>query len=137
MVVKVARLTEMPNGFHTYMVDNLSIAKDIGNVYTVIINTDSGKTFTTIKNGFQFTLPSIAIGNVFTFVNMNPDGVGNILIASAGGETITYAGSVAGDPLENLKATAKRGDFVTLSSQSSTTNWQVVNARGVWKIIGS
>ena len=35
--------------------------------YTVVISTDSGKTFLSNTKDVVFTLPGIAVGNVFTF----------------------------------------------------------------------
>ena len=130
-MARVARLTEMPNGMHTYIVDNNSEAKEAA--YTVIITTDSGKTFTTENDGQVFTLPSIAIGNTVTFVNMAPDGVAGVSISPAAIDGITYAGSSTDNKdLINTKATAKRGDYVTLSSLDGVVAWQVTDARGIW-----
>jgi hypothetical protein len=106
----MARLTGFPNGLSSFLVDSNAVNKTAN--YTVVITTDSGKTFTSETDGIVFTLPSIAIGNTIT---------------------ITYAGSSTDDKdLINTKATAKRGDFVTLASLDGVVAWQVVAARGVW-----
>lgn len=125
------RLTVMPNGFASFFVDSNAEEKTAN--YTVIISDDSGKTFVSKLDGVVFTLPSIAIGNVVTFVNMADDGQGELSISPATLDGITYDDdSTDNKDLINTKATAKKGDSVTLSSLDGTTAWQVVSARGVW-----
>ena len=101
--------------------------------YTVVITTDSGKTFTSKTDGTVFTLPGIAIGNVFKFVNTAEDGTNTFTISPNASDGITYAGSSTDDKdLINTKATSKVGDYVVLASLDGTTAWQVVDAQGVW-----
>jgi hypothetical protein len=127
----MARLTGFPNGLSSFLVDSNAVTKTAN--YTVVITTDSGKTFTSETDGIVFTLPSIAIGNTITFVNTAPDGTADLTISPAALDGITYAGSSTDDKdLINTKATAKRGDFVTLASLDGVVAWQVVAARGVW-----
>lgn len=127
-----ARLTSFPNGISSFVVDSNAEIKN--SAYTVIISTDSGKTFTNgATDGVVFTLPVIAIGNVFTFINTSRDGLANFSISPNALDAITYDGSEDDDKdLINTKATAKYGDYVTLASLSATGAWQVVAARGVW-----
>ena len=127
----MSRLTKFPNGLSSFLVDSNAVEKT-GN-YTVIITTDSGKTFTSETDGIVFTLPSIAIGNTVTFVNNAVDGAADLTISPAAADGITYAGSSTDNKdLINTKATANRGDFVTLASLDGTVAWQVVDARGIW-----
>jgi len=127
----MSRLTKFPNGLSSFLVDSNAVAKAAN--YTVVITTDSGKTFTSETDGVVFTLPSIAIGNTVTFVNNAVDGVADLTISPAAADGITYAGSSTDNKdLINTKATAKRGDFVTLASLDGTVAWQVVDARGIW-----
>ena len=101
--------------------------------YTVVATTDSGKTFTSKTDGTVFTLPAIAIGNTFTFVNTAEDGSNTLTISPNASDGITYAGSSTDDKdLINTKATSKVGDFVTLASLDGTVAWQVVACQGVW-----
>lgn len=101
--------------------------------YTVVITTDSGQTFVSKLDGMVFTLPAIAIGNTITFINTADDGAAAINISPAAVDGITYAGSSTDDKdLINTKATAKKGDFVTLASLDGVIAWQVVAVRGVW-----
>ena len=126
-----SRLTNFPNGLGSFFVDSNSTAKE--SAYTVVVTTDSGKTFTTVTDGMVFTLPAIAIGNTVTFVNMSPDASGSLAISPAAADGITYAGSATDDKdLINTKATAKRGDSVTLASLDGVVAWQVVAVRGTW-----
>jgi len=101
--------------------------------YTVVINTDSGKTFVSALDAIVFTLPAIAIGNTFTIKNTAADGDAAINIAPNASDGISYVGSLTDDKdLINTKATAKKGDFVTLASLDGVVSWQVVDVRGIW-----
>ena len=125
------RLTAFPNGVASFLVDNNAEIKTAN--YTVIITTDSGKTLVSTLDAIVYTLPSIAIGNTITFVNMADDGQAALNISPAAIDGITYAGSSTDDKdLINTKATAKKGDFVTLASLDGVVAWQVVAARGIW-----
>ena len=125
------RLTAFPNGLATFLVDNNAEIKTAN--YTVVTTTDSGKTLVSTLDAIVYTLPSIAIGNTITFVNMADDGQAALNISPAAIDGITYAGSSTDDKdLINTKATAKKGDFVTLASLDGVVAWQVVAARGIW-----
>ena len=101
--------------------------------YTVVISTDSGKTFLSGTKDVVFTLPAIAIGNVFTFINTSPDGVNNLTVSPNSSDGILYLGSLTDDKdVVNTQSTSKVGDFVTIASLNSTVFWTVVNAQGVW-----
>lgn len=127
----MSRLTNFPNGVGSFLVDSNAEAKEAE--YTVVITTDSGKTFTSETDGAIFTLPSIAIGNTVTFVNNGADGTNTLTISPAAADGITYAGSSTDNKdLINTKLTSKRGDSVTLASLDGTVAWQVVSARGIW-----
>ena len=102
--------------------------------YTVVINNgDCGKTFLSNTKDVVFTLPSIAIGNVYTFVNTGADGQNNLTISPVSIDGILYAGSLTDDKdLINTQATSKVGDYVTLASLNSTVFWTVVDSQGLW-----
>ena len=100
--------------------------------YTVA-EADSGKTFTSSTDGVVFTLPAIAIGYVFTFVNTGTDGSNTLTISPNANDGILYAGSLTDDKdVINTKATSKVGDYVTIASLNSTDFWTVVDAQGVF-----
>ena len=128
----MARTTSFPNGLSTWLVDNGAVAKVAA--YTVVITTDSGKTFTNgATDGVVFTLPAIAIGNTVTFVNTGTAAAADLTVSPNASDGITYAGSSTDDKdIINTKATAKTGDFITLASQAGTVAWQVVAVRGIW-----
>ena len=101
--------------------------------YTVVINTDAGVTFGSALDAIVFTLPAIAVGNTITIMNTADDGDAAINIAPAAADGISYKGSLTDDKdLINTKATAKKGDFVTLASLDQVVAWQVVAVRGIW-----
>ena len=94
---------------------------------------DSGKTFVSATDGVVFTLPAIATGAVFKFVNAAEDGTNTLTISPNASDGIQYAGSATDDKdLINTKATSKQGDFVVIASLDSTANWSVTSVRGVF-----
>ena len=100
--------------------------------YTVVTG-DSGKTFVSSTDGVVFTLPAIAIGYSFKFVNNAPDGTNALTLSPNSSAGITYAGSSTDDKdLINTKATSKQGDFVVISSLDGTAAWQVTQVRGTF-----
>ena len=94
---------------------------------------DSGKTFVSATDGVVFTLPAIATGAVFKFVNAAEDGTNTLTISPNASDGIQYAGSATDDKdLINTKATSRQGDFVVIASLDSTANWSVTSVRGVF-----
>ena len=101
--------------------------------YTVVISTDSGKTFLSNTKDVVFTLPAIAIGNVVTFVNTGADGQNNLTISPNSSDGILYLGSLTDNKdVINTQGTSKVGDYVTLASLNSTAHWTVVDSQGLW-----
>lgn len=125
-------LTNFPNGVDTTVVRD-GVEKTAA--YTVVVNTDSGKTFY-VQKAVTFTLPAIADGEIYTFVNMSPDGTAALTISPAAADGINYIGSkVDNKDLINTAATAKKGDYVKIGSiQGSATAgaWEVMDISGVW-----
>lgn len=100
--------------------------------YTVT-TADSGKTFVSATDGVVFTLPAIAVGYSFKFVNNGTDGTNALTISPNAADGITYAGSSTDDKdLINTKATSKQGDYVVISSLDGTVAWQVTEVRGTF-----
>lgn len=121
-----AEMTTFPKG----ILDGSEVLKNAA--YTVVATTDSGKVFK-VNSSITFTLPSIAIGNVFTFVYTGVDGAANITIAPQAIDGITYAGTeVDNKALIQTLATAKRGDYVKIASLEGVVAWQVVDIKGTW-----
>ena len=101
--------------------------------YTVVISTDSGKTFLSNTKDVVFTLPAIAIGNVVTFVNTGADGQNNLTISPNSSDGILYLGSLTDNKdVINTQGTSKVGDYVTIASLNSTAHWTVVDSQGLW-----
>ena len=96
----MARLTGFPNGISGFLVDSNAEAKEAN--YTVVITTDSGKSFTSETDGAVFTLPSIATGNTFTFINNAPDGVNTLTISPAAADKRVSICEVAIDKPERV-----------------------------------
>ena len=100
--------------------------------YTVTTG-DSGKTFVSATDGVVFTLPAIATGAVYKFVNSAEDGTNTLTISPNASDGIQYAGSATDDKdLINTKSTSRQGDYVVIASLDSTTNWSVTEVRGVF-----
>jgi hypothetical protein len=100
--------------------------------YTVT-TADSGKTFVSSTDGVVFTLPAIAVGYSFKFVNNAPDGTNALTLSPNASDGITYAGSSTDNKdLINTKATSKQGDYVVIASLDGTTAWQVTEVRGTF-----
>ena len=94
---------------------------------------DSGKTFVSATDGVVFTLPAIATGAVYKFVNAAEDGTNTLTISPNASDGIDYAGSKTDDKdVINTKATSKQGDFIVIASLSSTTHWSVTSVRGTF-----
>jgi hypothetical protein len=102
--------------------------------YTVVVSTDSGKKFSSKLDGMVFQLPAIAAGEVYTFVNVAEDGAAKLSVSPNASDGIMYRGSNTDDKdVINTKATAQKGDYISLkSSEAGTVAWQVVDARGIW-----
>lgn len=123
-------LTRLPNGLEAPILPPNAVKKS--GTYTVVSNTDAGTVFY-VTEDTVFTLPAIAVGNTFTFINMGKDGQAQITLSPNASDGINYKGSATDDKdLINTKATAKRGDSVTLASLSGTTAWEVSSATGIW-----
>ena len=100
---------------------------------TTLTAADSGKTFVSSTDGVVFTLPAIATGEVYKFVNAAEDGTNTLTISPNASDGIDYAGSKTDDKdVINTKATSKQGDFIVIASLSSTTHWSVTSVRGVF-----
>ena len=100
---------------------------------TTLTAADSGKTFVSATDVVVFTLPAIATGEVYKFVNAAEDGTNTLTISPNANDGIQYAGSATDNKdLINTKATSKQGDYVVIASLDSTTNWSVTEVRGVF-----
>jgi len=102
---------------------------------------DSGKVFLIATDALTVTLPATVAGATYTFVNTGADG-NNIITISPNASDAIYGtianaaadsvctGSDDGD-LVNTKATANKGDRVTLVADGDT-GWYIVEGVGIW-----
>jgi len=107
---------------------------------TTLTAGDSGKVFTVATDALVITLPAVAAGLKFTFVNTGADGNNIITISPESSDaiwgTITLAGSVVdlggvdNKDLINTKASSIKGDSATLVSDG--TDWYVTASTGIW-----
>lgn len=102
--------------------------------YNVVINAgDSGKLLVSALDGMVFTLPAIAIGNVFDFKNTADDAGAKLSISPNSSDGITYLGSETDNKdLINTKTTSLKGDMVTIAGFTAVLTWQVPRVRGIW-----
>ena len=107
---------------------------------TTLTAGDSGKVFTVATDALVITLPAVAAGLKFTFVNTGADGNNIITISPESSDaiwgTITLAaavvdlGGVDNKDLINTKASSIKGDSATLVSDG--TDWYVTASTGIW-----
>jgi hypothetical protein len=125
------RTTRFPNGVAAGYWPRVFI--EVTANFTPTINTDSGNTYVILRDNLTITLPAIATGNVFTFINGMADGECLVTIDPNAADGIAYKGSLTdGVTLINAKLTAKRGDRVILASLESIVSWQVTDVAGIW-----
>lgn len=105
--------------------------------YTVTA-AESGTVFGMATDAKKFTLPAVAAGLTYTFVNTGAAGNNLIDIAIADGVisgTFTLAASVVAvsvaTTIRNTKSSSIKGDSVTLTSDG--TGWFVVASTGIWE----
>ena len=107
---------------------------------TTLTAGDSGKVFTVATDALVITLPAVAAGLKFTFVNTGVDANNIITISPESSDaiwgTITLAGSVVDlggvddKDLINTKSSSIKGDSATLVSDG--TDWYVTASTGIW-----
>ena len=107
---------------------------------TTLTAGDSGKVFTVATDALVITLPAVAAGLKFTFVNTGADANNIITISPESTDaiwgTITLAASVVdlggvdNKDLILTKSTSIKGDSATLVSDG--TDWYVTASTGIW-----
>jgi hypothetical protein len=128
-------ITTFPGGVDTQLRDkNRTFRK--ATTYTVVTNTDSGKTFvcnvTTV-----YTLHATTVGSIYKFVYDGPDGGGQISVSPAAADGINGVGTatVVDKDIINTLLTAKKGDYIVISAlygATGATAWTVLDQRGIW-----
>lgn len=94
---------------------------------------DSGYITDVDTDATTITLPATTVGMVFTIRNIGADGAVGINVSPAAADKIIGIGltAAADKDLINTKATAKKGDFVTLIG-NGVDGWFVVASAGTW-----
>jgi len=119
-------LTKFPNGVSSFLSHVNATEKSAA--FTATANTNY-----LITASCTATLPAIAVGNTFTFINGGADGTVQITISPNANDGIAYGGSFADNKdLINTLATAKKGDFVTIASGDQGVYWFTTAAQGTW-----
>ena len=79
------------------------------------------------------TAAANANGKSRTLLNLTKDSAAKLSIDPQTADGITWAGAQdTNKDLINTKATQRKGDYVTLSSFTATSFWQVPALRGLW-----
>lgn len=108
---------------------------------TVLTTADCGKVIGIGTDAKTITLPATAAGCSFTFINTGAAGNNIIeLVPQAADKvfgTVTLASSVvvinsdAGEHIKNTKATAQKGDSLTIIGDGSA-GWYITASTGIW-----
>lgn len=107
-------------------------------------SSDSNKEHNIATDAKVFTLPAISadnLGESFTFRNTGADGAVLLTISPASTDSIngtianaaadSVAGGVVDKDFSNTKATANKGDYVTLTA-GALTEWYITGGVGIW-----
>ena len=94
---------------------------------------DSGYITYVDTDAVVITLPATVVGMCFTIVNAGKDGTVGVTISPNASDKIQGIGLTAADnkDLINTKATAKKGDLVTLVGDG-VDGWFVAQCHGTW-----
>lgn len=100
--------------------------------YTVAA-TDSGKIIYVDTDAVVITLPAVEVGITVTIVNAGSYGTVLITVSPAAADMIEGLDYIGADnkDLVNTKATAQRGDFITLIG-ANADGWMLQAKRGTW-----
>ena len=108
---------------------------------TTLTNADHGKTFLVGTDALVVTLPATSKGISFSFINSGADGNNIITISPAAADKImgsianaaqdNVAGASDDGDLVNTKASANKGDRVTLVGDGAD-GWYITEGVGIW-----
>lgn len=107
-------------------------------------SSDSNKEHNVATDALVMTLPAITasnLGETFTFRNTGADGAVLLTVSPASTDAIhgsianaaadSVAGGVVDKDFANTKATANKGDYVTVTAVALTA-WYVTGGVGIW-----
>lgn len=102
---------------------------------------DSGKVFLIATDALVVTLPATKAGVSYTFINSGADGNNIITISPNANDAVfgsianaaadSVSGGVADKDIINTKATANKGDRITLVGDGSD-GWYIAGGVGIW-----
>lgn len=102
---------------------------------------DSGKVFLVGTDALTITLPATSAGLTYTFINSGADGNNIITISPAAADAIfgtvanaaadSVSGGVDDKDIINTKATANKGDRITLVADG-VDGWFIADGIGIW-----
>lgn len=122
--------------------DNVTVGRELTFTYGLKQTKSANYTMTEGDSGYityidtdavVITLPATVVGYTYTFVNAGGDGAVAITLSPNASDKIMGAGLTAADnkDLINTKATARRGDSVTLIGDG-VNGWFVQRMTGTW-----
>ena len=116
-----------------YQDDRVTITKSVN--YTAVDPNDVGRLILVDTDAVVITLPAVGTGETYTIMNIAEDGTAVIHVdVNSSDRVLGGCGFVAlddGDKLTNTKATADKGDYVTLS-YGSAVGWYITDMCGTW-----
>lgn len=102
---------------------------------------DTNKVFLVGTDALTITLPATALGMKYTFINSGADGAVAITISPNANDKImgsianaaadSVSGGVDNKDIVNTKATANKGDRITLMADGAD-GWYIVDGVGIW-----
>lgn len=108
---------------------------------TTLTREDSGTTFLIGTDALAMTLPATFAGAKFTFINSGADGNNIITISPNANDAIfgtvansaadSVSGGVDDKDIINTKATANKGDRITIVGDG-VDGWYIVDGVGIW-----
>ena len=124
--------------------NNAPIAKSLIEsiaVSSTLSSTDSGTKYLVGTDALVITLPATKKGFEFTIINSGANGNNIITISPAAGDAIigsiansaadSVSAGVDGKDIINTKATANKGDRITLIGDGDS-GWYIVEGVGIW-----
>ena len=110
-------------------------------VSSALSSTDSGTKYLVGTDALVITLPATKKGFEFTIINSGANGNNIITISPAAGDAIigsiansaadSVSAGVDGKDIINTKATANKGDRITLIGDGDS-GWYIVEGVGIW-----
>jgi hypothetical protein len=122
-------------GYPPLLNSQTAVSRTITANTTITDVNDVGRIIKCATDTVVLTLPAVATGKTFTFVNTAEDGAAAIhLDCNASDKILGGCGfSVLddGDKVTNTKATAKKGDYIKVD-YGTADGWYIVELRGTW-----